>query len=82
MGEHSTHAKLTLGSLINRIILLTLGGVVVAYALESLLIPNDIIDGGVIGISMLLNHITPLGLSVFLVLLNLPFLLFRLQTDW
>lgn len=74
MGDHSSmHQKLTFGSLINRAILLTLGATLVAYTLESVLIPNNVIDGGVIGISMLLSHITPFGLSVFLVLLNIPF---------
>ena len=44
-----------------------------AYGLEAILIPNNIIDGGVTGISMLLGHITSVNLSIFLVILNLPF---------
>lgn len=74
--EHSKenkHSKLGIGSFINRFIFLTVGAVIMAYSIESLLIPNNIIDGGVTGISMILNHITPFGLSIFLVILNLPF---------
>ena len=31
------------------------------------------IDGGVTGLSMILSSITPINLSIYLVLLNLPF---------
>lgn len=64
----------TLGWVLYKALLVGAGGVIMAYALESMLIPNDIIDGGITGISMLLNAITPVSLSIYLVLLNLPFL--------
>lgn len=76
MESHSntqTHKHLTGRSLLKRFLFLTLGAIVMAYSLEALLIPNDIIDGGVTGVSMLLSHITSFNLSIFLVLLNLPF---------
>ena len=38
------------------------------------LIPNQIIDGGIIGISILLSHLTGVSLSLFIIALNLPFL--------
>lgn len=71
--QTSVHRKITFGNLVQRFILLTIGAVLMAYSLESLLIPNDIVDGGVTGVSMLLDHVTPFGLSIFLVILNLPF---------
>lgn len=46
-----------------------------AFGLESLLLPNHFIDGGVTGISLLLVELTGLRLSLLLVLVNLPFLL-------
>lgn len=67
------HPKLKPGSIIKRLIFITIGAVIMAYGLEAILIPNHMIDGGATGVSMLLSHITPLNLSVYLVLLNLPF---------
>ncbi|TXF90815.1 YitT family protein [Neolewinella aurantiaca] len=46
-----------------------------AFGLESFLLPNHFIDGGVTGISLLLVHLTGLRLSVLILLVNLPFLL-------
>lgn len=46
-----------------------------AFGLESFLLPNHFIDGGVTGISLLLVELTGLRLSVLLFLVNLPFLL-------
>ena len=56
---------------------LTIGAVVAAFAVEEFLVPNHIFDGGVTGISMILEHYLkgiPLGLLI--VILNLPFMIF------
>ena len=63
----------SIGALLIKFIFITIGAVIMAYGLEAILIPNNIIDGGVTGISMLLDHITSVNLSIFLVILNLPF---------
>ena len=63
----------SIGALLIKFIIITIGAVIMAYGLEAILIPNNIIDGGVTGISMLLGHITSVNLSIFLVILNLPF---------
>ena len=54
--------------------LLTFGAVFAACSLETFLIPNTILDGGVTGISIIINKLSgfPLGLLVFL--LNVPFI--------
>ncbi|WP_246204187.1 YitT family protein [Pallidibacillus pasinlerensis] len=42
--------------------------------MEALLIPNRIIDGGVVGISLILEEITPIGFSKLLIIgINIPF---------
>ncbi|MCS1352034.1 YitT family protein [Mechercharimyces sp. CAU 1602] len=51
-----------------------LGSFLVAIGLELFLIPNQIIDGGVVGLSIIFSEITPLSLSIYLILINLPFL--------
>lgn len=53
--------------------LITLGAVLAAAALEIFLIPNSIIDGGLTGISIILNKITSISVSLFIVILNIPF---------
>lgn len=54
--------------------MLSLGSIIAAVGLEIFLIPNRIIDGGVIGIAIMASHLAQLPLSLFIVLLNLPFL--------
>lgn len=55
-------------------ILITLGAVLAAFSLEAFLIPCTILDGGVTGVSMILNKLTSVPISVFVFVLNLPFL--------
>ena len=52
-----------------------IGTFIVAIALESFLLPNKIIDGGVIGISMMLSYITKWNLGLLIFLINIPFLI-------
>lgn len=60
---------------IKNIIFITLGVFITAFALESFLIPNSVIDGGIIGISMILSHITKWNLGILVIILNLPFII-------
>lgn len=54
-------------------IMLTVGTVIAAYALESFLIPNTILDGGVTGISIIVSKLTNMPLSILVLLINIPF---------
>jgi uncharacterized membrane-anchored protein YitT (DUF2179 family) len=55
-------------------IMLTLGTVISAFALEQFLIPNTILDGGIKGISIIIYKLTNIPLGVLVVFLNIPFL--------
>lgn len=55
-------------------IMLTLGTIVSAFALEQFLIPNTILDGGVTGISIIIYKLTNLPLGILVLLLNIPFI--------
>ncbi|MBP5426626.1 MAG: YitT family protein [Clostridiales bacterium] len=55
---------------------LFIGTVLAAIALEFILIPNKIIDGGVVGISIIVSHLVNMPVSLFTFLLNVPFLFF------
>lgn len=52
---------------------------IAAFALECFLLPNNIIDGGVIGISMMISYITKWNLGLLVVLINLPFIYLAFQ---
>lgn len=58
---------------------LTAGAILAAFALEEFLVPNNVFDGGVVGVSMILAYYTPLKLGTMMVLLNVPFLLLGLR---
>jgi uncharacterized membrane-anchored protein YitT (DUF2179 family) len=69
------HSKLSVMKLIRRIVFIFLGASLVSVGLEIFLVPNRIIDGGIVGISIITSHLTGLPLGIFLTVLNLPFLL-------
>ncbi|MGC4376011.1 YitT family protein [Fictibacillus sp. Mic-4] len=69
------HKKESLSHLIYRFIMILLGAALAAVAIELFLIPNKIIDGGIIGISLILDYLTPLNFGILVFLLNLPFVL-------
>lgn len=50
------------------------------FGLKGFLLPNKFIDGGATGISLLLEHVTKVDLSFYLVLVNLPFLILASRT--
>ena len=57
-----------------RLIFLTIGAVIVAFGLENFLVPNEIIDGGIVGISIMASYLTKIPLGLFTFFLNIPFL--------
>ncbi|MHB8125792.1 MAG: YitT family protein [Desulfitobacteriaceae bacterium] len=59
---------------LRRYALLFIGSVLAAIGLEIFLVPNDIIDGGLTGISIMASYLTKLPLGAFIFTLNLPFL--------
>lgn len=63
-----------ISGVIRRIVLIIIGATIAGYALESVLIPNAIIDGGITGISIMGNHLFGVPLGVLLFVLNLPFI--------
>lgn len=72
--KHPNHTKLSTGKFLWRAFLMLMGASLVSVALEIFLVPNNIIDGGIVGVSIIVSHISGLSLGLFLFLLNLPFL--------
>lgn len=73
-GKKLQHGRVSRAKFWRRSILIFLGSSLVSVALELFLVPNNIIDGGIVGISIILSYLAKLPVGVFLILLNLPFL--------
>ncbi len=66
--------------MVKDIILIALGVFSAGFGLKGFLLPNGFIDGGAVGISLLIREVSPLKLSVLLVLVNAPFILMGFKT--
>jgi len=73
MPEKKISLKEKILNLLNKLFFLTLGAFIAAFALECFLVPNKIIDGGVVGVSMIISYLTKLNLGLLVVVLNIPF---------
>ena len=60
-------------------IMLTIAGIVNAFGITCFLNPVKLYDSGISGTSMLLAQVTPLSLSAFLIILNVPLFLYGLK---
>lgn len=60
--------------LVIRTIMVILGAIIMAVALELFLVPNHIMDGGIVGVSIITSHLLELPLGIFIFVLNLPFI--------
>lgn len=58
-----------------RAIMIVVGATLSSIGLEIFLVPNNIIDGGVVGISIMTSYLTHLPLGLFTFVFNLPFFL-------
>jgi uncharacterized membrane-anchored protein YitT (DUF2179 family) len=69
--EHKTLSK---AQILKRAIFIFMGAVFVSVGLEIFLVPNQVIDGGIVGVSIISSHLSGISLGIFLFVLNLPFL--------
>ena len=58
-----------------KVLMIIAGAALSSVGLEIFLIPNDMIDGGIVGISIMASYLSHLPLGLFTFCLNLPFLL-------
>ncbi len=57
------------------ILFVSMGVVSASIGLKGFLLPNGFFDGGAMGISLLLNYFIKIDLSIFIVIINIPFVL-------
>lgn len=59
---------------IKKYLVLIIGSLIYSAGLEIFLVPNNIIDGGIVGISIMTSYLTGIPFGVYMLVLNLPFL--------
>lgn len=57
-----------------RVMMIIIGGLLAAYGLEAVLIPNNVSDGGVTGLSIVGSSLFDLPLGALIAILNIPFI--------
>lgn len=70
---------ITLKRHLKDVVLIGAGVASAAFGLESFLLPNSFIDGGVTGISLLTAEVTKWNLPLLLLLINIPFIILGSQ---
>jgi len=66
--------KLNLTYAIKDFIFISLGVVSAGFGLKGFLLPNSFIDGGAMGISLLISEVSGWSLSILIIVVNLPFI--------
>ncbi|MBL7884949.1 MAG: YitT family protein [Bacteroidia bacterium] len=66
--------KITIWYWLKNFFLIGLGVISAGFGLESFLLPNSFIDGGVTGISLLTSKVTAIPLPLLIILINSPFI--------
>lgn len=70
----ATH-RLMISSYIRDTLSILIGVVMASIGLKGFLLPNGFLDGGAMGVSLLLEHFTGMDLGLLIILVNLPFIL-------
>ncbi|MDP1843335.1 MAG: YitT family protein [Sediminibacterium sp.] len=74
IGKGIRELKITFFSYLRDAIYIGLGIASAAFGLESFLLPNNFIDGGATGISLLSAELLQMPISLLIVLVNIPFI--------
>ena len=74
MSENVANSKDYMKEIFNYV-MLVIGAMIAAFSIEEFLVPCTILDGGVVGISIMINNLSRIPLGVLTLVLNAPFLL-------
>jgi uncharacterized membrane-anchored protein YitT (DUF2179 family) len=73
--NRKSRARIRLYQNIQDIVLIIIGIMLAAVGLKGFLLPNEFLDGGVTGISLLISRLTGWNISILLIIINIPFIL-------
>lgn len=74
-AKQAYRARLTIQEASRSAVFIIIGIFSAAFGLKSFLLPNNFIDGGATGISLLLSRILHLPLPIIILLVNIPFIM-------
>ena len=61
------------------VVFMIIGAIIAAMSVKLILNCNNILDGGVVGISIITNHLTEIKLGLLVFVINIPFMLIGLK---
>lgn len=74
MLENGSKTKLYMREVFSYVMLIA-GAALAAFSIEEFLVPCTILDGGIVGISIMVNNLSGISLSILTLVFNVPFLI-------
>ena len=74
MLENGSKTKLYMREAFSYVMLVA-GAALAAFSIEEFLVPCTILDGGIVGISIMVNNLSGISLSILTLVFNVPFLI-------
>ena len=78
MSDHVSKLKYYMRE-ISSYAMLVMGAMIAAFSIEEFLVPCTILDGGIVGISIMINNLSGIPLGLMTLALNIPFLLMGMR---
>ena len=75
LSEEVNKLEVSISHSISDVIFILIGVISAGFGLKGFLLPNSFIDGGAMGISLLISEMTGFSLSILIVVVNLPFII-------
>ena len=73
VNYYQSYSRSAYISINKRLLYIFCGASLVAISLQLFLIENNVIDGGIVGVSIILSHISSIEIGLSLLLINTPF---------
>ena len=78
MSDNASKLKYYMSE-ISSYVMLVMGAVIAAFSIEEFLVPCTILDGGIVGISIMINNLSGFSLGILTLVFNIPFLLIGMR---
>lgn len=75
LSEEVKNIEVSISHSISEVFFILIGVVSAGFGLKGFLLPNSFIDGGAMGISLLISETTGFSLSILIIIVNLPFII-------
>lgn len=56
-------------------LMISIGAIIAAFSIEEFLVPCTILDGGIVGVGIIINNLAGIKLGIVTFILNIPFLI-------